>query len=106
MAYTKLSQIKDTSDTWVFIEENPNTINDAAFAVQMDPPGSTSATLVDAPAVYHAGATGMSFADGHAIVHKWHSGLIVHATSYLPPSSDPQFVSDVVWFSSVSSVLQ
>jgi prepilin-type processing-associated H-X9-DG protein len=28
-------------------------------------------TWIDFPAVYHNGAGGLSFADGHAEVHKW-----------------------------------
>lgn len=105
-AYSKLSQIQNTSDTWVFIEENPYTINDGAFAVQMTPPGSASGILRDAPAVYHAGSSGMSFADGHSIIHKWQSGLIIHNQTTSITSSDPLFVSDMEWLSSVSSVLK
>ena len=104
--YTKLSQIQNSSDTWVFIEENPYTINDAAFAVKMTPPDSGVGYLPDAPAVYHAGASGMSFADGHSIVHKWHSQIIINNKQNGLTSSDPQFLTDVKWFSSVSSVLQ
>jgi prepilin-type N-terminal cleavage/methylation domain-containing protein/prepilin-type processing-associated H-X9-DG protein len=104
--YTKLSQIKDTADTWAFIEENPNTINDGVFAVQMDPPGSTSVTLVDAPAVYHSGASGFSFADGHAVIHKWHSQIIINNKVNAVTSSDPTFVGDVLWLQSVTTVSQ
>jgi prepilin-type N-terminal cleavage/methylation domain-containing protein len=102
--YKKLGQIIDTSDTWVFIEENPVTINDGAFAVQMTPPGSTTGYNIDHPATYHAGATGLSFSDGHSSIHKWRSPLMADPT--LTSSSDPAFLQDVEWFSSVTSVLQ
>jgi prepilin-type N-terminal cleavage/methylation domain-containing protein len=102
--YKNLGQIIDTSDTWVFIEENPVTINDGAFAVQMTPPGSTTGYNIDHPATYHAGATGLSFADGHSSIHKWRSSLMADPT--LTSSSDPLFLQDVEWFSSVTSVLQ
>jgi len=100
--YQKLGMIADTSDTWVFIEENPVTINDGAFAVEMTPPGSTTGYNIDHPAVYHAGATGLSFTDGHSSVHKWRSTLMADPT--VTSSSDPLFLSDVEWLSSVSSV--
>jgi prepilin-type N-terminal cleavage/methylation domain-containing protein len=100
--YQKTGQIANPSDTWVFIEENPVTINDGAFAVQMTPPGSTTGYNIDHPATYHAGATGMSFADGHSNVHKWHSPLMANPT--IRSSSDPIFLQDVEWFSSVTSV--
>jgi prepilin-type N-terminal cleavage/methylation domain-containing protein len=100
--YQKLGQIADASDTWVFIEESPVTINDGAFAVEMTPPGSTTGYNIDHPATYHAGATGMSFADGHSIVHKWRSPLMANPAT--TSSSDPIFLQDAEWFSSVTSV--
>jgi prepilin-type N-terminal cleavage/methylation domain-containing protein len=100
--YQKIGQIANTSDTWVFIEENPVTINDGAFAVQMTPPGSTTGYNIDHPATYHAGASGLSFADGHSSIHKWKSSLM--ADPHITSSSDPTFLQDVEWFSSVTSV--
>ena len=102
--YTKLSQIINFSDTWVFIEENPLTINDGAFAVEMTPPGSTTGYNIDHPAFYHSGATSMSFADGHSIIHKWLSPLI--GDSKITSSSNAAYLIDVEWLSSESSVLQ
>jgi prepilin-type N-terminal cleavage/methylation domain-containing protein len=104
--YNKLGNIVKPSDTWVFIDENENSINDPAFAVVMAN-GSASAILQDAPSGRHGGSTGMSFSDGHSIVHKWKS-----TTTYMPPLpfasgknySDPGFVSDMVWLSSVTTV--
>jgi prepilin-type N-terminal cleavage/methylation domain-containing protein/prepilin-type processing-associated H-X9-DG protein len=101
--YTKVSSIVDASDTWLLIDEDEKTINDPAFAVQMMTPGSTIGHEVDGPSGRHAGSTGMSFADGHSVVHKWKSPLTyAGATPY--SSSDPAFVADMEWLSSVSSV--
>ena len=104
--YTKLGSIANPTDTWVLVDENEATINDAAFAVQMMVPGSTIGHEIDTPSGRHAGATGMSFADGHSVVHKWRSQL-----TYAHPglgasysSGDPAFVADMFWLSSVSSV--
>jgi prepilin-type N-terminal cleavage/methylation domain-containing protein/prepilin-type processing-associated H-X9-DG protein len=52
--------------TWVYMDEHPDSINDAgAFA-----PNSAS-NIPDAPATYHNGAAGFAFADGHSEIKKW-----------------------------------
>jgi prepilin-type N-terminal cleavage/methylation domain-containing protein/prepilin-type processing-associated H-X9-DG protein len=69
--------IKKTSDftepgpaeTWVYVDEHPDSINDAGF---FNPRASS---WVDQPATYHNGAAGFSFADGHAEVKKWRGSL-------------------------------
>ena len=58
------------ANTWVIMDENPFSINDADMAISaVATPGNTY--LADFPSGYHGGAGGISFADGHAIVHKW-----------------------------------
>jgi len=55
---------------WVIIDENPDSVNDAAFAVRMDP--QWPATMwQDGPANYHGGGCGFSFADGHSEIKNW-----------------------------------
>jgi prepilin-type N-terminal cleavage/methylation domain-containing protein len=109
MTYRKTTSIVKPVDTWVFIDENPTTVNDAAFAVAMTPVGSMIGCEVDWPAGYHGQACGMSFADGHSIIHKWRSPLT------LKPPSTPgnafksgigDFVADMQWLSSVTTVRQ
>lgn len=56
-------------DNWVFLDEHPDSINDAGFFN----PHQTQ--WVDVPATYHNGANGFSFADGHAEIHKWRGSL-------------------------------
>ena len=69
------------SETWVIMDENPLSINDGAMAISaLATPGHTY--LVDYPSGLHGKAGGISFADGHSIVHKWHD-----ARTYTPPSS-------------------
>jgi prepilin-type N-terminal cleavage/methylation domain-containing protein/prepilin-type processing-associated H-X9-DG protein len=58
------------ADLWVFVDEHPNSINDAGFAFQM-PLNSLSTFFVDVPAKYHNNACAFSFADGHSEIHKW-----------------------------------
>ena len=61
---------------WVIIDENPDSVNDAAFAVKMDAQGR-SAMWQDGPATYHGGGCGFSFADGHSEIKKWKDGRTV-----------------------------
>jgi prepilin-type N-terminal cleavage/methylation domain-containing protein/prepilin-type processing-associated H-X9-DG protein len=64
---------------WVFIDENPWSINDGFF---LELPSGTTAGLPtatswsDAPATYHNRACGISFADGHAIIRQWHDSAL------------------------------
>ena len=72
--FSKSTEIKNPTpvNLWVFIDENPDSINDGAFAVDMDA-GYTgvAAAFVDGPTLLHLGGCGFGFADGHAEVHKW-----------------------------------
>ena len=107
VTYKKLGAILRPADIWVFIDENPATINDAAFAVAMMPvPAPKIAEEIDEPAAYHGQASGMCFADGHSIVHKWLSSVTVAANTSGSPtvSTDPAFISDLEWLSSVTAV--
>ena len=69
--YSKWPNIVNPTRTWVLIDEHPDSINDAAFANEMVLPSAVNALIVDFPASYHGGASGISFADGHAEIHKW-----------------------------------
>ena len=60
-------------DLWVFIDEHPDSVNDAAMAVKMIP--QWPATIwQDGPSTTHDGACGFSFADGHSEIKKWKDG--------------------------------
>lgn len=78
--YAKATEIRTAAKTIVFLDEHPNSINDAAFAIQCtgNQPNDfwTSAILIDYPANFHNGAAGFSFADGHAEIHKWRGNII------------------------------
>jgi prepilin-type N-terminal cleavage/methylation domain-containing protein/prepilin-type processing-associated H-X9-DG protein len=71
------------SRTWVFMDENPKSINDGSMAIPgYAQPGDCY--LVDYPSGLHGGAGGIAFADGHSIVRKW-----VDPQTYTP-ISQPQ----------------
>lgn len=72
--FTKMSDMITPGPalTWVLVDENPLSINDGFFCVDMNPyPNLGAAVLPDAPASYHNGACGFSFADGHSEIHSW-----------------------------------
>jgi prepilin-type N-terminal cleavage/methylation domain-containing protein/prepilin-type processing-associated H-X9-DG protein len=73
--YPKTSSITGPApvNLWVFIDENPDSINDAAFAVEMDYYGKSD-KWQDGPGTSHGGSCGFSFADGHSENRKWRDG--------------------------------
>jgi prepilin-type processing-associated H-X9-DG protein len=58
------------SQTFVFLDEREDCINDGYFALSMGRKGPLAA-FSDVPASYHSGAGNFSFADGHGEVHRW-----------------------------------
>ncbi len=56
------------ADLWVLIDENPDSINDAAFGVRMSP---YSSVWQDGPTTLHDGSCGFAFADGHVELKEW-----------------------------------
>jgi len=65
----KLSDVRQTSMISVLLDEHPDSINGASFAVQ--PTDQLAQTkIIDFPASYYNGATGFSFVDGHAKIHR------------------------------------
>jgi prepilin-type N-terminal cleavage/methylation domain-containing protein/prepilin-type processing-associated H-X9-DG protein len=81
--YTKESSMTrpGIANVWVFIDENHSSINDGSFICPglANPMNYTS--WVDAPGIYHNGAGGMAFADGHAQIRKWTDPAIAHPTN-------------------------
>src|SRR6266568_7194155 len=71
--FLKTSDVPNPALTWLTLDENPDTINDAFFIASSD---RNNTQWGDVPASYHNGACGFSFADGHAEIKKWHGGLV------------------------------
>lgn len=66
------SQIPEPSRIFVFLDEHPDSINDGYFLEQADyTTADGGAVWIDLPASYHNGAASLSFADGHAEIHRW-----------------------------------
>jgi prepilin-type N-terminal cleavage/methylation domain-containing protein/prepilin-type processing-associated H-X9-DG protein len=68
ITYGKASQVRapGPSMLWVFTDEDPVGLNDAAFAFSMASP-----VWKDVPGSYHNGGCGFAFADGHSETHRW-----------------------------------
>lgn len=73
--YRHLSQISEPppSSALVFVDERIDTINDGSFAMEWNfneqQPGGW--ILRDKPTAVHNGAANLTFADGHAELHRW-----------------------------------
>lgn len=97
------------ANLWLFIDENPVSINDGSFIESPD-----IQDWVDCPASYHNGAGGLAFCDGHAQIHpwtdptvlsKWSATITPGNPSYtrLPPSQSPPI--DLTFLQTASTVL-
>jgi prepilin-type processing-associated H-X9-DG protein len=82
------------AQTWVFVDERENSINDGWFAVDMADTGS-GATWVDLPATRHNHGAVFSFADGHAEYRKWQNAA-TSSTALLPNTESPNN-PDIFW---------
>lgn len=100
--------LQGPSQTWVLLDEHPDSINDAAFAVQMvEPENLGAARIIDFPASYHNAACGFSFADGHSEIRKWTDSRTVAPVRYdnsLALNVASANNRDVLWMSERSSV--
>ena len=56
------------SQALVFLDERDDSIDDGYFAIDM---GVNQ--IVNFPTSYHGGSSGVTFADGHAEIHRWRS---------------------------------
>ena len=74
--YWKVGQVQSCpgpSQTFIFCEENTCSINDGYLQVSCQP---TPETFPDVPGSFHNWGCGFSFADGHAEIHNWQTGIL------------------------------
>ena len=101
--WLKLASVGQPSKFFVTIDEHADGINDAYFL--NNPAGATQ--WGDAPASYHNGAAGISFADGHSEIHKWRSRASkfpVTTVSYNVPPFDALGREDYRWLAERTAV--
>ena len=78
--------------TFVFIDENPNTIDDGYFVCDPNQPDFWQ----NVPASYHNKAGGISFADGHAEIKRWKDSQLLTQAKLNGVPSDPGS-DDLLW---------
>ena len=77
--FTKLSAIKNTAQTFAFMEDaDERNRNVGAWVVTWQLATSTF-MFVDPPAMYHGNIGTCGFADGHAEGHKWRNSIVIKA---------------------------
>jgi len=108
-SFNKLSDINgpQPSSLFVLVDQHPDYISDIHF--HMDMMIGDNAKFVDYPASHHGGMGTLSFADGHAELHKWHDDRtkvpiknIAHFLSGNPSPNNP----DIAWLQQRYSALK
>ncbi len=86
-------RIPGPAETWIFVDEHPDSINDAGLFS----PYLTE--WIDLPASYHNGACGFAFADGHSEIHKWRVPTTLQPIRYIDLAHIPVTANDqdVAW---------
>jgi prepilin-type N-terminal cleavage/methylation domain-containing protein/prepilin-type processing-associated H-X9-DG protein len=116
MCYYKESDLSRPAPSmlWIFQEEDPDSINDAAWAFAMPTGGGGSDTgWIDSPSKLHGNSAGFGFVDGHAEMHGWINLPAIPNVTYQGTGGDPanyprQPLSknrDVWWVAARSSAL-
>jgi len=62
------------SDALVLVDERDDSIDDGEFAIDM-----VANQIPNVPAGYHGGSGGVTFADGHAEIHRWRSPEVLRS---------------------------
>ena len=103
MCFRKTSDIAkvSTSDMMVFMDERDDSVDDGYFCVDME-----RDWIVNVPSNFHGGSGTVTFADGHAELHKWRTeefripqqtGLNAVSSKFFTVASDNQ---DILWLRS------
>ena len=88
--FRRQTDVLRPADTWLEMDENPNSINDSALEVW--PVGTE---WVDSPAHYHNQRGALSFADGHADMRKWtDAGILSDKGNFFDKDAN---ASDLPW---------
>jgi prepilin-type N-terminal cleavage/methylation domain-containing protein/prepilin-type processing-associated H-X9-DG protein len=100
--YLKLDQITAPSETFVFVEEHPDSVNDGYFLNR-----PTQLEWHDLPASWHNDAANLAFADGHIQSRRWRisSTRKPHQPdgADLPFAIQPDEAKDFLWLMSRTS---
>ena len=100
LSFQKTSAIQGigASAALVFADERDDSIDDGEFAIDM-----VQNQIVNVPAGYHGGSGGVTFADGHAEIHRWRSPEVLRSQQMGTQSKKWEFMPvaannvDLVW---------
>ena len=108
ITYKKESAIMNPgpANLWVFTDESPSSINDGSFIC--DP---NIQKWIDYPASYHNNAGGITFADGHAEIHRWRDsnvGIVFQSINAVNPQNSPAQTPpvDLNWLQNASTAIR
>jgi prepilin-type N-terminal cleavage/methylation domain-containing protein/prepilin-type processing-associated H-X9-DG protein len=94
LTYSKFSAIVRPSPSLllVLLDENPKSLNDASFAVNM-----VANLFQDCPGIQHNQGCGIAFADGHSEIKRWSDGRIMawpNGEPYSPANKDVTWIQE------------
>jgi prepilin-type N-terminal cleavage/methylation domain-containing protein/prepilin-type processing-associated H-X9-DG protein len=91
------------SDSWVMMDEHPDSDDDATFYVNPADANGSGTTFTELPGSMHGKASSIVFADGHTEIHPWKGSLTTQPVKYVtylqavPVSSDAASQRDLTW---------
>jgi competence protein ComGC len=92
------------SQTFMFLDEHPDSINDGVFAI-VGPGPLSPKQWIDWPAWYHNGGAGFGMADGSALTHTWISPAPATSLAFPQAPRLPASLPDLNWLSSHATAL-
>jgi prepilin-type N-terminal cleavage/methylation domain-containing protein/prepilin-type processing-associated H-X9-DG protein len=102
---TEVAKKMMPTEAFVFIDENPLTINDGFF---VEEPNNNGTKWIDSPAHWHLNGGNLSFVDGHAENKRWRDSNVLndkHGGKAGFPV-DPSYSDDLRWLQARSTVLK
>jgi prepilin-type N-terminal cleavage/methylation domain-containing protein/prepilin-type processing-associated H-X9-DG protein len=91
----------------VFIDERDDSIDDGYFVIDM-----VVSQLANVPAGYHAGSGAVTFADGHAEIHRWRSPQVLASQQSGSATTKHEYIAvpannpDLLWLRAHATVAQ
>ena len=97
--YFHMADFRFPSDTFTFLDEHPDSMNDGWFLPVLSP--TDTSDWQDLPGSFHSRACDIAFADGHVELHRWQdaSTLKPITKQYRQglPFTPPQPARDLAW---------
>jgi len=85
------------SDSWLFMDEHPDSIDDGILYTNPNEP-TGNGTFTEFPSSDHNNGCGLSYADGHAEIHKWQNSQTIRPVKYVTQQQISVFGDpDLTW---------